>query len=139
MQSLTLDIRPDLIRFVRFLLVGVVNTMVGLSVIYGAKFFLGAGDVPANVAGYAIGLCVSFLLNKRWTFHHQGRIHYVLVGKFLGAFLIAYAANLTTVMLCIEVLGVNSYLAQLLGIAPYTTTFFLLSRFVVFREDSLPH
>lgn len=62
----------DLREAGRFLSVGVANTVVGLLVIYAAKFFLRLGDVPANALGYAVGLLLSFALNSRWTFGYRG-------------------------------------------------------------------
>ncbi len=54
-------------RPIKFGLVGVGNTAFGLTVIYLCKA-AGMADVPANVAGYACGLILSFQLNKAWTF-----------------------------------------------------------------------
>lgn len=128
----TTHTRATLIQFIRFLGVGVANTLVGLSVIYVAKWFFGAGDVVANATGYAIGLIVSFTLNSRWTFSYQGpRLAAVL--KFLGVALVAYGMNLLTVMTAIDGFQINTYVAQALGVPPYTLTSFLLSKFFVFR------
>lgn len=118
---------------VRFCLVGLVNTAVGLSLIYGCKFLLGFGDVAANLVGYIIGLMVSFTLNSRWTFRYEGPV-WPAVLRFALTFVIAYAANLATALLLIERLGVNAYLAHALATAPYTVTFYLLSRFMVFAS-----
>lgn len=118
---------------IRFVLVGCVNTLVGLGVIYGAKFFFGAGEVAANALGYGVGLTVSFTLNAKWTFGYNGP-YLRAAAKFLAAFAISYACNLATVLALIDGLGVNSYIAQALGIPPYTACFYLLSRFAVFRR-----
>lgn len=119
----------------KFLLVGVANTAVGLLTIYACKWALGLGDVAANACGYAVGLMVSFTLNRNWTFRHHGAT-WPAVLRFLLAFAVAYAANLTTVMTLIRTFGVNSYLAQACGIVPYTTLFYLASRYFVFRHAS---
>ena len=118
-------------KFIRFSGVGAVNTLVGLLVIFGTKAFLYDNDVVANAWGYVTGLCVSFLLNKTWTFQDRGP---VLPGflRFLTVFAISYSVNLGTVLFCIDWLNMNSYLAQALGIPPYTITFFLLCKYHVF-------
>ena len=123
-------------QFVRFLLVGVLNTCVGLSVIFAAMGLLGLAEAPANAVGYAVGLCVSFVLNKRWTFTHDGRALAAAL-RFLFAFAIAYGLNLATVLGAIAWFGLDPYLAQALGVPPYTISFFLLSRYVVFRPSPL--
>jgi putative flippase GtrA len=121
-------------QFLRFLCVGVVNTLVGLSVIYACKYVGGLGDLGANASGYAVGLCVSFTLNRRWTFDHRGAIAPAAI-RFLAVAAIAYAMNLLTVMLCIHGFDMNSYLAQALGVPPYTLTSFVLSRLWAFRTE----
>ncbi|WP_447772179.1 GtrA family protein [Variovorax boronicumulans] len=119
-------------QFVRFLVVGVANTLVGLSVIYSAKYFFHAGDVMANAIGYGIGICVSFFLNSRWTFEYSGLMLPAAL-RFLLATAVAYAANLLTVMTAIDGFGVNTYLAQALGMPVYTVMAYLISKHVVFR------
>ena len=116
----------------RFLVVGVLNTLVGLLAIYMGKWWLGLGDVLANLFGYAIGLCFSFVVNRSWTFDHSGAVVPALM-RFLVVFGIAYALNLATVLAAIRVFGINAYIAQALGIVPYTLFFFLGSRYYAFR------
>ncbi len=118
----------------RFLSVGVLNMLVGLLVIYACKWFFQASDVVANAIGYGVGLVNSFALNSRWTFAYRGP-QLPAVVKFLAVALVAYAMNLLTVMLLIRY-GVDSYLAQALGIPPYTLTTYLASKFFVFRGQT---
>lgn len=117
----------------RFLAVGVLNTLVGLLVIYGCKWLLGWGDVPANAVGYAVALANSFFLNRAWTFSDTGAVLPALL-RFLIVFVLAYLLNLLTVLLAIDRLGVNSYVAQAIGIAPYTAFSYLGSRYFAFRS-----
>ena len=119
----------------KFLSVGLVNTFTGLLVIYAAKWFLHAGDVVANVIGYSIGLLVSYSLNSRWTFSYSGPQLFAM-GKFVLVTLVAYAINLLTVMIAIHFFELNTYLAQALGVPPYTLTSFFASKYFVFRTQS---
>ena len=118
----------------RFLLVGTVNTLIGLSVIFAAKGIVGLDDFVSNLLGYGFGLLLSFFLNKEWTFSHNGRISPTAV-RFGIAFLLSYIANLMTVYGLRDSVGLNSYLAQALGIAPYTLIFYLICRYYVFPEN----
>jgi putative flippase GtrA len=117
-------------RLARFLLVGMLNTAVGLLVIFSAKA-LSADDVSANVIGYSVGLALSFVLNKRWTFGFSGDALPSLV-RFLSVFAVAYLANLTMVLSSIAALGVDPYWAQALGVIPYTLIFYAGSRWYAF-------
>ena len=118
---------------VRFLTVGMANSIAGLTVIYLAKLLGGLGDVAANVTGYLVGLLLSFALNSKWTFRYDGKLMPAF-GKFMAVFAGAYLFNLTGVLAAIHV-GINSYVAQAIGIIPYTVATYLLSRHFVFRSN----
>ena len=119
----------------RFLAVGVLNTLVGLLAIYLCKWLLGLGDVLANFCGYVVGLSCSFVVNRSWTFRDSGAVLPALV-RFLVVFAAAYALNLATVLFLIRSLGVNAYLAHAIGVVPYTLLFFLGSRYYAFRTSA---
>lgn len=120
--------------FMRFLFVGLANTAAALGVIFFAKIWLGLGDALANVLGYAFGLTLSFLLNRRWTFRHSGALSRS-VPTFLLVQAVAYLLNLYCVLTLID-WGVNSFLAQILGIPPYTVMSYLGSRYLVFADSA---
>ena len=116
----------------KFLSVGVLNTAIGLLIIYAAKWFLHLGDVAANACGYSVGLLLSFFLNSRWTFAYSGPQLRALT-QFLLVTLVAYAVNLLTVVVAINYFGLNSYVAQAIGVPPYTVISFFLSKYLVFH------
>jgi putative flippase GtrA len=120
----------------RFVVVGLVNTMAGLGTIYFLKWFGGVGDTAANVGGYCLGLITSFLLNRNWTFHHSGAWLPALA-RFLSVFAIAYLANLGAVLVLIDEFGTNAYAAHAFGIAPYTALFYLGSKYFAFPEAAI--
>lgn len=122
----------------RFLSVGVANTLAGLAVIYAAKWFFQLGDVAANVLGYLTGFLLSFALNSRWTFAYRGP-HLSALAKFLFAALVAYAANLLTVLIAIHYFDLNGYVAQATGVVPYTLIAYLASKYLVFRSAPWRH
>ena len=63
--------------FFRFILVGVVNTLVGYGVMFGLYNLAGlhtwgdAGYWISSAANYIVGSVVSFFLNKHFTFRNQ--------------------------------------------------------------------
>jgi putative flippase GtrA len=118
--------------FLKYLVVGVLNSAVGLAVIFLAKWLGAMGDVPANLLGYVVGLGVSFAGNRGWTFRHTGASVPAAL-RFTLVIAIAYGFNLATVLLAIHALEVDSYLAQASGILPYTLFTFLGLRYYAFR------
>jgi len=118
------------VRPARFLLSGAVNTAVGLALIYFGMW-LGLGDVTANLVGYAVGITISFLLNRNWTFEHRGHLAIAAL-RFALAVATAYLANLVTMLAARDWLGLDSWLAQTLAVGPYTVILYLLSSHFVF-------
>ena len=115
----------------RFAVVGMLNTVAGLAVIYAARA-LGLGEVAANATGYAIGLMLSFTLNRRWTFRHRGS----LLGpasRFAVVTLAAWLANLA-VLLGLLHLGMAAVLAQACAVLSYTVISYLGSRWWAFAN-----
>ena len=79
--------------FVRFIMVGVVNTVVGLSVMYLLLHALGQSYWIATFLGNSIGACVSFLLNRNFTFKSKdsvskSAVRFIVV--ILGCYFISY-------------------------------------------------
>lgn len=126
---------------IRYLCVGVANTCVGLGVIYAAMYFLRLGTVQANALGYAVGITCSFALNRSWSFASRGPVLHEFA-RFLVVVAIAYLVNLGTVTALVRCFGIDRYLAQCLGILPYTAVGFLGSRHFAFRgsrNEPNPH
>jgi putative flippase GtrA len=115
----------------RYLVVGAGNTLVGLLVIYLGMYAMELGDVAANALGYAVGIVLGFVLNRSWTFGHRGSMLPAL-GRFLLVLAIAYAANLAVVVFIADHLHGNRYVAQAIGIIPYTLIGYIGSRFFAF-------
>jgi putative flippase GtrA len=116
----------------RFGTVGLVNTAIGLMAIYSVMFFFNLGPAIANAIGYAIGLTVSFALNRFWTFGDTQSIAKVLPSYLLAA-AISYLLNLSIVLFGTYHFGVGPYLVQFFGIGVYTVTMFLGCRWFVFK------
>lgn len=117
----------------RFGLVGLVNTVVGYAVIYAAMLGLGWSALASNAAGYAVGLCCSFLLNRRFTFASQGRAVPEAL-RFLQVFLLAWLLNLGVLMASIKWFAIAPVWAQLIAGGFYTLAFFVLSKLFVFKN-----
>ncbi len=121
-----------LARVFRFALTGLANSAVGWAVIFGG-LWAGLDGLAANAAGYAVGLVLSFTLNRRFVFGVKGAVSRGEVAKFLTAFAIAYGVNVAVLLAAQSVLGADNPFAQLPAIAAYVVIFFVLSQRFVFR------
>jgi putative flippase GtrA len=119
---------------VRYLLVGTLNTSVGYALILGLQFGLAVNPFLANGIGYAVGLAISYVLNRRFTFQSR-RSHRSGLPAYLAAAAISYGVN-ALVLASGLAAGLASPLAQALAVVAYTVSFYLLARFSVFRPDT---
>lgn len=117
--------------FWRFITVGMANTAAGLAFIYGARA-LGLGEVAANATGYAMGLMLSFGLNRQWTFRQRGPLlpHAL---RFAAVMLLAWLVNVA-VLLELMRWGVTAVLAQAGAVLPYTLISYLGCRHWAFAS-----
>lgn len=124
-----------MIQFIRFALVGVANTALGYAVIFGCMYGLGWSALASNVAGYAVGLLVSFTLNRRFTFRSEGKARAELL-RFVCIFAVAWSANFAVLIVLLNVVHMNEVLAQILAGVVYFVLSYVMSKYYVFRSTS---
>jgi putative flippase GtrA len=116
----------------RYLAVGVLNTLWGYLLIFGFMYGLDWSPEASNVAGYAIGLLTSYLLNRTFTFRSRNTT-LPEFGRFLSSFAVAFAANFATLAFLVRVLELHPGVSQIAAGVVYVGTSYLLSRSYVFR------
>lgn len=133
-----------LIQFVKYCMVGVLNTLVTMGVIYLCKSFLGMNLYVSNILGYVAGVINSFLCNKTWVFHSKGSYGREAV-RFLLGFAVCYLLQLWVVWMLTESpfggfefafgrIVISGYgIATILGNIVYTLANFVYNRLVTFR------
>lgn len=140
--------RPAVRQFLRYLIVGVMNTLVTLVVIYLCKSQWGVNQWVSNGIGYVAGLINSFVWNKLWVFNSRVKGNRAAAEglKFAVGFLLCYGMQflvtwtLTTPMqfgMLVWNLGftmISGYgLATIIGMGVYTVANFVFNRLVTFR------
>ena len=117
-------------QFNRFLVTGSINTLVGFGTIF-LLMFLGFTPQISNICGYAVGLTVSFILNRHWVFQASDASVKRQVAYFLLIFMIAFGANYLVLSMLL-IASVNAWLSQILAGVCYTVVFYVLNKRVVF-------
>lgn len=118
---------------IRYGFAGVINSLVGFLAFLFFFRLVGLGIEFSNALGYLIGLVTAFLLNKSWVFPETPASKYRII-RFALAFLISYFVNLVSLVLLVETTDLISEAAQIISMASYTLSFYLLNRFFVFKE-----
>jgi putative flippase GtrA len=125
------------LQFAKYVLVGLLNSAVGLVFIF-LCMSLGLNDVLSNAVGYMAGFSVSFVVNSKWTFQ-QGRPTSSIFVRFLLVTGVAYAGNLCVMLVVRDSLHIDHRLAQLFGVATYTLIGFFGARLFAFRIKRNSH
>lgn len=133
--------------FVRFVLVGVVNTLVGYGVMFGLYNLAGlhtwgdAGYWVSSAANYVVGSVVSFFLNKHFTFRNREK-GAAVVGRFVlnitVCYLLAYGLAKPAVRAALAGTGLSEQLqgnlTMLAGSGLFVVMNYLGQRFFAFRQ-----
>jgi putative flippase GtrA len=121
-------------RLLRFAAVGLLNTALGYTIIL-TGLTLGYGDILSNILGYAGGLILGFVLNRRWTFSDAIHLRKGAVLRYAASFAVAYGANLTVVLIALSFGLSNNPFVHLAGISVYSALFYLATARFVFVSE----
>ncbi len=129
----------ELIKFnisvLKYIAVGVINTLLSLFVIMLCMYVFKMAYDISNLVGYIVGLINSFIWNKLWVFKKRGAKMIIReVSYFLGVFLICYLIQFLCLKLFVERLNWNEYLSQIISMVIYTVPGYLLNRFLTFKN-----
>jgi putative flippase GtrA len=119
--------------FIKFCLIGVINGIVGFSLILSLMYIFNINYLISNLVGYIGGVTTSFILNKYVNFKSEGKLK-VEFPIFIGSFLIAYIANALVLYSVVELLNESKIFGLIVASAVYTILFYLSSRFFVFIQ-----
>ena len=118
-------------QFVKYSIIGVFNTLIGLGVIYIAYNTLNINYIVSNAIGYMFGLINSFIWNRKWTFRSSKSKLKSMI-PFLIVFIISYIGNLSSVIISVDYLMIDPNIAQIFGIIVYSVLNFILNKLWTF-------
>ncbi len=118
--------------FVRFLFVGVLNTIIGYSVIMVLFHLVGLTYGVSYFLSYVVGVVISFFLNRKFVFFSKNHKLFEFF-RFLIAFGISYIVSYIFLYLFVEYQILGENIAFLGGMVIYSTLFYLLNKYIVFK------
>lgn len=126
-------------KFLKFILVGIVNTLVGTAIMFGLYNLAGCGYWVSSAANYIIGSILSYFLNKYFTFQNKSR-SWKIVAKFVlniaVCYFIAYGLAKPAVLwlLSSQTKKIQDNIAMLVGMGLFTLLNYAGQRFFAFKE-----
>lgn len=120
-------------EFIRFLVVGVFNTIAGYAIFLFGLWGLSMNAFAANAMSYIIVVFVAYFITAKFVFKKP--IAPSGMGQFLVAFSIAFGLNQAVLLGFDQFTDLRPEIAQVFAMGTYTVVFFLLNKFIVFRSS----
>lgn len=124
---------------IKFLIVGVINTLVGTAVMLVAYNLIHLSYWVSSAANYVIGSVVSYVLNKHFTFQNRDKSPKVLL-KFIVnisvCYLLAYGLAKPLAIRLLEGMSVSvqENVAMLTGMCLFVVFNYVGQRYFAFKE-----
>ncbi len=126
--------------FLRFVLVGIINTLFGTAIMFVFYNVFGLSYWLSSASNYFFGSILSYFLNKYYTFRYKKR-DWKVVGRFAlniaACYLIAYgiAKPLITALMSGFAVNVQENVAMVCGMGLFVVLNYLGQRFFAFKEE----
>ena len=133
----------DIRQFLKFGLVGILNTVIGTAVMFFSYNVLGLGYWLSSALNYIIGSICSYVLNKRFTFESRRKSKREIFRFIINisiCYLVAYGVAEPLVRHMILLLRINwdksllEQVAMLFGMCLFVILNFIGQKLFVFKE-----
>ena len=123
-------------QFLKFNVVGILNTAIDLLVFALFNSVFGFGDALSKTVSYSCGVLNSYLWNSRWTFKKEQKRTKKEFLLFILVNIISYGASLSILFVCREWFGIeNGTLRNLIATPVAVVINFLGNKLFVFRKE----
>lgn len=133
MKSCTTDIASLKKKIVKFLYVGIVNTIVGYS-IYAILVLLEVPYLASLFIATVVGVIFNYFSIGRLVF--KSRDSFVTFFKFVATYGIVYLINAFMLNMAMKHLQINPYIAQALCVPPSVFLSWLLMNYWVYKNEN---
>ena len=121
-------------QFARFGVVGVVNVIIN-AVVYVALVALGVHYIIASICGSTLGVLNSFVMSKFFVFRVEGDGMSQFF-KTIGVYAVQFAVSWAGLIILVELVGLNPYLAYAANIVIVTVVSFFGLKLFAFRPNA---
>ena len=126
-------------KTIKFILVGIVNTLFGTAIMFGLYNLAGCSYWISSAANYFFGSILSFFLNKTFTFQNKDSLKNTVprfILNILVCYLLAYgiAKPLTLYLLRGFSMTIQENAAMFVGMCLFTGFNYVGQRYFAFKE-----
>jgi putative flippase GtrA len=130
-----IKINDTLTKFIKFSIVGFVNTVSSYSLFYILLELAEINYVISTISAYILGILVSYLGNKYWTFRIIRSVWRLEFIKYMILNLIGLAINTSIMILLVENFDIHPLIAQVIAMSVVIFYNFFGSKLWVFRAN----
>ena len=120
----------NILQFLKFLLVGVLNTIIFL-VVYYLLLNLGLNYILSNISGFLISILNAYFLNSKYVFLKDNNAKY-----FMKVFMVYGTTTILStflLFLMVDIIKISDKIAPLINLCITTPTNFFLNKFWAFN------
>ena len=131
--------------FLKFIIVGVINTIIGLTIMFACYNLLHLGYWISSALDYIIASIISYFLNKHFTFKYKednGHSFLRFVLNIAVCYFVAFSIARPVVRWCLQVFSfafdksLLENIAMLIGSGIFTIINYLGQRFFAFKKNN---
>ncbi|MCL2355539.1 MAG: GtrA family protein [Defluviitaleaceae bacterium] len=120
------------LQFIKFGIVGVINTIVFLSVYY-VLLWLCVHYLAANLVAFVISVLNAFFLSGKFVFKDSKTSAALRLAKVYAAYGFTFLLGTASLFVMVEIFGISQFIAPLLNMLVTVPTNFLVNKFWAFR------
>ncbi len=122
------------LSIVKYGLVGVINTLITLIIIFTLMNAFSVSLRLSNIIGYVAGFINSFILNKLWTFRGNQASTLTQLVRFSAVFAVCFLLQHGMVILLVEKLLLDKNISTFIGMVFYTLLGYILNKMFTFKK-----
>ncbi len=103
------------VQSVKFIIVGILNTLVGYSVYFVCLRLFDIHYVISLTIAHVIGVIHSYIWNNKWTFQAK-KIDFESIIKFSAVYVLTFLMNLLLLSVLVQIGGYNALISQLFAL-----------------------
>ena len=126
----------DLIKLIRFSIVGVGNTLVNWSIFIILNAF-GVYYIISNIIAYIIATINSYIWNSLWVFKYGQGLNINTSVKFFILNLVGLTVNTTIMYILVDILNFNKFIALVIASVLVVMMNYTINKLWVFKEKKV--
>ena len=125
----------DLIKLIRFSIVGVGNTLINWSIFLILNAF-GVYYILSNIIAYIIATINSYIWNSLWVFKYGQGLNINTSVKFFILNLVGLTVNTTIMYILVDILNFNKFIALVIASIFVVIMNYTINKLWVFKEKN---